>query len=85
MTGKCCKKPMAGVEPKVILDDVSGTILPGQFLAIIGASGAGKTTLLNYLSGRQISANLEKKGKILINGVDRDLVKSFSAFSAYVQ
>ena len=26
-------------ETKTIINDVSGTILPGQFLAIIGASG----------------------------------------------
>jgi ABC-type multidrug transport system fused ATPase/permease subunit len=28
-----------GRKPKVILENVSGTIQPGQFLAIIGASG----------------------------------------------
>lgn len=36
--------------------------MPGQFLAIIGASGAGKTTLLNFLSGREISKNLDMEG-----------------------
>ena len=51
-----------------IYTGVSGTVQPGQFLAIIGASGAGKTTLLNFLSGREISANLEKTGTIEING-----------------
>jgi len=35
---KCCKK--GTVEPsKIILNNVSGTVKPGQFLAIIGASG----------------------------------------------
>jgi ATP-binding cassette subfamily G (WHITE) protein 2 len=48
--------------------------------------GAGKTTLLNYLSGRQISQNLDKKGKIFINGVERgQMGGNFSALSAYVQ
>ncbi len=48
--------------------------------------GAGKTTLLNYLSGRQISQNLDKKGKIFINGVERSQMGgNFSALSAYVQ
>ena len=70
---------------KTILDNVSGTVMPGQFLSIIGASGAGKTTLLNYLSGRLISKNLDKQGEIEINGVNRDNIKGFSAFSAYVQ
>jgi len=53
-------------------------------VAILGASGAGKTTLLNYLSGREISKNLSKKGEIFINGVNKDEIKGFSAFSAYV-
>lgn len=47
--------------------------------------GAGKTTLLNFLSGREISQNLVKKGKIVVNGVDRDKIKSFASYSAYVQ
>jgi hypothetical protein len=37
-TGRC--KPRGGIkEPKTIIDGVSGTVMPGQFLAIIGASG----------------------------------------------
>lgn len=36
---KCGGKGQAPQQPKVILNDVSGTIQPGQFLAIIGASG----------------------------------------------
>lgn len=83
---KCCNKNAEPQKPKIILDSVYGTIQPGQFLAIIGASGAGKTTLLNYLSGRQISQNLDKKGKIFINGVERaQMGGNFSALSAYVQ
>lgn len=41
---------------------------------------------MNYLSGRQISKNLDKQGKILINGVEKDQMGSnFSSLSAYVQ
>jgi ABC-type multidrug transport system fused ATPase/permease subunit len=36
---KRCGNKGPPAQPKVILNDVSGTILPGQFLAIIGASG----------------------------------------------
>lgn len=72
-------------EPKVILDDLSGSIEPGQFLSIIGASGAGKTTLLNFLSGKEVSKNLEKTGSIKINGVEKDSIKNFGALMAYIQ
>jgi len=83
-TGRC-KGQGALLEERTIIDDVSGAVLPGQFLAIIGASGAGKTTLLNFLSGREISANLVKTGVISVNGKDKDTLKNFSAYSAYVQ
>lgn len=59
--------------------------MPGQFLAILGASGAGKTTLLNYLSGRDFSKNLLRQGSVEVNGTDKDSIPGFSAFSAYVQ
>jgi ABC-type multidrug transport system ATPase subunit len=81
----CCGKKANDLKPKVILDGVSGSVLPGQFLSIIGASGAGKTTLLNFLSGRLISQKLEKSGKVQINGVDREKIKGFQAYCAYVQ
>ena len=47
--------------------------------------GAGKTTLLNYLSGREISQNLHKTGAVKLNGVEKDQIKGFSSYSAYVQ
>ena len=61
-----------------------GSNIIEQFLTL--NIGAGKTTLLNYLSGRQISQNLDKKGKIFVNGVERSQMGgNFSALSAYVQ
>lgn len=43
---RCGKKGQPQVKPKTILNDVSGTIQPGQFLAIIGASGMPPSSLL---------------------------------------
>ena len=40
-TAKCCGSGNVNnlTKEKIIIDDVHGTVLPGQFVAIIGASG----------------------------------------------
>ncbi|KAL4251686.1 ATP-binding cassette subfamily G transporter, partial [Pleurotus pulmonarius] len=42
-------------DDKVVLDSVSGKVLPGQMMAILGPSGAGKTTLVEILAGKNKS------------------------------
>jgi ABC transport system ATP-binding/permease protein len=59
---------------QVLLDDVSLSILPREFIAIVGVSGAGKTTLLNALSGFRPA----QRGKVLVNG--HDLYQNFKAY-----
>lgn len=39
-------------EEKYILHGITGSVHPGEILALMGPSGGGKTTLLNVLSGR---------------------------------
>ncbi len=50
----------------VILNNVSLSILPREFVALIGGSGAGKTTLMYALSG----AHPAQQGTMLYNGQD---------------
>jgi hypothetical protein len=38
-TGRCANKSGQIKEKKIIIDNAHGTVMPGQFLAIIGASG----------------------------------------------
>ncbi len=39
------------VENKVIVDDISLTIFPGEFIGLIGPSGSGKTSLMLMMCG----------------------------------
>ncbi|CAG0934851.1 ABC transporter ATP-binding/permease protein [Thermoflexales bacterium] len=50
---------------RLILNDVSLSIAPSEFVAIVGGSGSGKTTLLNALSGFEPA-----EGRVLLNGDD---------------
>jgi ABC-type lipoprotein export system ATPase subunit len=56
-------------DPRV-LKNLKGTAVPGEVVAIMGASGCGKTSLLNVLSGRIVSMNgHEVSGSFTINGI----------------
>ena len=50
---------------KTILQQISLTVKPGTFLAILGPSGAGKTTLLRLFNGLQSPT----EGRIWLEGV----------------
>ncbi|GAB2230039.1 hypothetical protein Droror1_Dr00014295 [Drosera rotundifolia] len=51
---------------KFILKGITGSIAPGEILALMGPSGSGKTTLLKVVGGR-LQDNV--KGNITYNGV----------------
>ena len=51
---------------KIILSDVQGVALPGQLMAIMGASGAGKTTFLDILARKNKRGIV--KGNFYVNG-----------------
>ncbi|CAI7737409.1 unnamed protein product [Closterium sp. NIES-54] len=69
---------------KLILDNLTGYVKAGSFLAIMGPSGSGKTSLLNVLAGRVMKAGAPTSlaGQVLVNGRPRD--ESFRRISAYV-
>uniref|UniRef100_A0A0P6HCD3 Protein white n=1 Tax=Daphnia magna TaxID=35525 RepID=A0A0P6HCD3_9CRUS len=79
--GNCFKR--SPPVQKRILDNVTGCVRPGEFLAIMGASGAGKTTLLNCLTFRN-TGKLKILGQRFLNGetVNTD---TLARISGYVQ
>ncbi|MBN2526040.1 MAG: ATP-binding cassette domain-containing protein [Deltaproteobacteria bacterium] len=61
-----------------LLRDVSFTIEPGEFVALMGPAGAGKTTLMENMNG-----NMQPSvGRVLINGVD--LHQQFDAMRGHI-
>ncbi|KAI3835936.1 hypothetical protein MKX03_029313 [Papaver bracteatum] len=53
-------------EEKMILKGVTGEVVPGEMLDMLGPSGSGETTLLNALGRRLIGGDLS--GSITYNG-----------------
>ncbi|OQV23731.1 Protein white [Hypsibius exemplaris] len=71
------------VPTRRILSDVTGQVVSGECLAVMGASGAGKTTLLNMLNGRHRESQLKMKGCITVNG--HKIGQGITSISGYVQ
>lgn len=55
---------------KAILSDVTGSVAPGQIMAIMGSSGAGKSTFLDILARKDKRGRVG--GKLYINGREID-------------
>jgi ATP-binding cassette subfamily F protein uup len=50
------------LDDRVLLDDVTWRLAPGERVGVVGPNGSGKTTLLNLLAGR---CDLPVKGRII--------------------
>ena len=69
------------INEKTFVDNVSFTVLPGEFVGLIGESGSGKTTLLTLLNG-YIKPN---NGVVLFNSINLiENINEFKGLTGYV-
>ncbi|KAI9029130.1 ABC-2 type transporter-domain-containing protein [Hyaloraphidium curvatum] len=64
-----------------LLDSISGRVVPGRLLALMGFTGAGKTTLQDVLARRKTDGRIE--GTVLVD--DRAQDDSFKRIAAYAE
>ncbi|MBW4040748.1 MAG: ABC transporter ATP-binding protein [Acidobacteria bacterium] len=71
-------------DPFTAISDVTLTVEPGQFCAIVGPTGCGKSTTLAQVSGlEQPSAGTVRVGGQLVQGVTRGVSYMFQADSLF--
>lgn len=70
-----CFDVKAGIR---LIRDVSFTIQPGEFVALMGPAGAGKTTLMENMNGNMRPT----VGRVLVNGIDLHL--HFNAMRGHI-
>jgi ABC transport system ATP-binding/permease protein len=61
-----------------LINELSLTVFPGEFVALVGPSGAGKTALVRALSG----CSRQMAGQVLFNGLD--LLQHLGRFSPQI-
>ncbi len=61
---------VSGGRELTVLKDISFTVEPGGFVAIVGPSGSGKTTLLGLLAG----LDRPSTGRVWLDGQDLDVL-----------
>lgn len=64
------KEYQSGLQPLVVLRDVSFEIPQGAFVSIVGPSGSGKTTLLGLLAG----LDTPTQGSVSLDGTDLSML-----------
>ena len=55
-----------GESERIVLEDVSVAIAPGEIAVLVGRSGSGKSTLLNLIAG----IDRPTSGRVLVDGTD---------------